>query len=100
MPSSAPARHREGVSGQVRRKRQVIEQYAQLQQESHVRRRMHILTREAARLCTVMLLDATISAASNTCVLRSQQRALKGQMELVKSQASLKGGGTASALLT
>jgi len=36
---------------------------------------MHTLTREAA--VSYMRLDASISAASDTCVVRSQQRAFK-----------------------
>jgi len=46
----------------------------------------------------MMRLDASISAASNACVVRSQQRAFKagrGQTKLVKSQAAFNGGTTA-----
>ena len=51
------------------------------------------------RQCPMMRLDATIGAASDTCPVRSQQRAFiagKGQTKLVKSQALFKRETTAS----
>lgn len=55
---------------------------------------LRTLTRQATQQCTLMLLDASISAASSTCVVRKRKSAFKvekGQTELANSRAVFTG---------
>jgi len=98
---AAPLHAAEGVSGEVRRRLQALTNMLSCSRRAMCAAKC--IHSHEKRQCPMMHLDASISAASNTSVVLSQQRAFKagkGHTELVRSQAVFKGKSTAALALT